>query len=64
MIDFPFSNDLWDGKNLVVYGMHSNFLCGHFPHEACVTLSLWGKMPELPRQKCRNKRVMNYQLLP
>ena len=26
--------------------------------------SLWGKVPDLPRKKCTNKRVMNYQLLP
>ena len=25
-----------------------------------ITTSMWGKMPDLPRQKCTNKRVMNY----
>ena len=28
-----------------------------------LTQSLWGKRPEIPRQKCSNKRVMNYQFL-
>ena len=29
----------------------------------CKFKSLWGKMPDLPRQKCTNKRMTNYQLL-
>ena len=37
----------------------SKFEGGSFANPA-----LWGKMPDLPRQKCTNKRVMNYQLLP
>ena len=29
-----------------------------------LTQSLWGKSSEIPRQKCTNKRVMNYQFSP
>ena len=57
--------------------LHGNFvpsertLYGNFLPEqtgkcrlTLLSLTLWGKMPDLPRQKCTNKRLMNYQLLP
>ena len=45
--------------------LSKNFLkVSIFLQNIIATISLWGKMPDLPQQKCTNKRVMNYQLLP
>ena len=52
----------WDKKksfcNMIKY------IIASWPLILTTLVLQWGKMPELPRLKFINKRVMNYQLLP